>query len=93
MLFLAAAAVLFRAVLIPFCRSVNEKKKENRATPTLHFLFDFEKSLLWTLALNILKSLLTFIEKFGFLLSPSLDDWNLLVSRTAYVPLMMLGTC
>lgn len=60
---------------------------------TLHYLFDFEKSVTWALATLILKSLLKFIEKFAgfFFFSLSLEAMNLLISQTAYVPLMFLG--
>lgn len=44
---------------------------------------------MWTPAMHILKSLLTLTGNFVFL--PSLEDWNLLVSWTAYIPLMFLG--
>lgn len=63
MLFLAAAAVLFGAVLILFCSSLHKESELHRC-PT--YLFDFEKSVTWILAMNILKPLLMVIEKFGF---------------------------
>lgn len=91
MLFLAAAAVLFGAVLIPFGSSVH-KENEFHRRPT--YLFGFEKSVRWMLARRLLKSILTCIEKYFVLLIfffSSLEDWNLLVSPTACVPLMFLG--
>lgn len=65
MLFLAAAAVLFGAVLIPFGSSVH-KENEFHRHPT--YLFGFEKSVRWMLARRLLKSILTCIEKYFVLL-------------------------
>lgn len=67
MLFLAAAAVFFGAVLIPFCRSVPRHNTLLRRL--LHYLFDLEESVTETLATRFetvcQREKLAFVFKFG----------------------------
>lgn len=69
---LAAAAVLFRAVLVPFCRSVHTESEPHGPLTTfcLGGVCNVDAGRAY------LKPLL--IEKSGFF--PSSGDWNLLLS-------------